>query len=642
MMKMKKTLLLLLGLLAQTALMAQSFDYPYVEQFGTPREINLGAPNTAEGTQLVPVGIDLWEGDENNTIHYGAIPPNSSSKPVLVFVHGYASNATVWFQGEDNMYADVYRDGYRSAFISLTPNRHMWTNGNMLANALARVANRYGVAKVVLVGWSKGGVDSDAAVTHFGGSSRVSQVFTLSTPHHGTAIAELANSVLLTFANIIFMQDNDATRCLQRGYMDYFRSVTDTRASVPFTTIGAWGNGPLNRLDLPQEYLHWNGGAKADGGNDGVVPYASSRRPRGTELFGGQRKEYYWWGGWYYTGPSQTELDHYEVTRGGLVWPYIKARLQSGARVADDATETPADYSPNAVVESRMQVLASRRGAQRLFVEEGAGRITLIAAFPESSSLRLRGAAGQEIALQPVSEERLGGQALKQVYTLEGLAPGQYELEGPKGFAAVALFERGASARLTRTDASRVYAPGQQVPFALDFADAQGLPLDAQVTGVALRSSTLEAQPAEGAQAEPFAFQAVSAGRFEAQWQAPREPGVYNITVTVQARGVQRTVVTSLAVAGEPSEQAQEGASLEIVSAYPNPVRGLLRLSVNAQQAGAKLSVFNIYGQQVAQFELPGEGLQEWSWDASQAKPGLYIIQLSDGASKVTKQVVVE
>ena len=45
----------------------------------------------------------------------------------------------------------------------------------MLSKMLDRVAAHYGVEKVILVGWSKGGVDCDAAMTHFGAHKRVSK-----------------------------------------------------------------------------------------------------------------------------------------------------------------------------------------------------------------------------------------------------------------------------------------------------------------------------------------------------------------------------------------------------------------------------------------------------------------------------------
>ncbi|MEL6562632.1 MAG: hypothetical protein AAFQ94_30970 [Bacteroidota bacterium] len=323
-----------------------------------PTEIYLNAPNFSEGTQIIPVGIDLYDGNEVNTIYYGRTPAGSSSKPVLIFVHGYASNAQVFFKGDDNMYADVYRDGYRSAYVSLTPNDDMWTNGPLLANMIGIIKSHYNNAPIVMIGWSKGGVDIDAALVHFGANNLVEEVFTLSTPHFGTSIAELANSVLLSLVNIIFMQNNDATLSLQRSYMSYFRSITDNNPNntVPYTTIGGWGNGPLNRLDIPQSILHGIDGPRRDGGNDGVVPYNSSIRPGAKELFDGQKKFYGFLGIPYYDGPNETELDHFEVTRGGKVWPFIKNELNNSNRsavFANAATET----NPNQFVSSSMQLI---------------------------------------------------------------------------------------------------------------------------------------------------------------------------------------------------------------------------------------------------------------------------------------------
>ena len=281
-MKVNRTFYTVLAVLClvSTFSYSQQYQNPAIENFGPPNEVNLGAPYPGEGIDLIPGGVDLYSGDDPNTIYYGLTPPGSANRPVLVFVHGYASKASVWYSGDDNMYNDVYNDGYRAAYVSLTPNKHVWTNGAMLSTIIDRVTQHYNVSSVTVVGWSKGGVDTDAALVHFGANSKVDQVFTLSSPHNGTYLAELANSWLLSLVNIIFMQNNDATRSLTRGNMAYFRSITDNNPNntVPYTTIGGWGNGPLARVDIPQGILHLNGGSKSSGGNDGVVPYRSSLR----------------------------------------------------------------------------------------------------------------------------------------------------------------------------------------------------------------------------------------------------------------------------------------------------------------------------------------------------------------------------
>lgn len=643
---MKKLLLTLCLLAFVFGSKAQSFDYPYIEDYGAPIERYLGAPDYSEGIALLPAGTDLWNGNEVNTIHYGRVPANSGSKPVLVFIHGYVSSAPVWFEGRDNMYADLYRDGYRSAYVSVGPNKHMWTNGNIIAKAVDKITSHYGVNKVVLVGWSKGGVDVDAALTHFGAHKKVSQAFTLSTPHNGTSIAELAHSVLLGLVNIIFMQDNDGTRALQRGYMDYFRSVTDPSPNnvTPFTTLGGWGNGPLNRLDIPQTILHGIDGPRRDGGNDGVVPYNSSRRPGGTELFSGQRKEYYWWGGWHYPGPSQTNLDHFEVTRG-ITWPYIKAAVQNNGNFSMPTKSVSDSYNPNTVVNSQMQILATTKGEQTLFIEPGVESVTLITGQKrENSKLSFTNAQGQSIRLTSASTELIGGKSVKNTYKLEGLTAGAYKLESDEAFVAVAMFDKGTEATLTRLENKRTYAPKDEINWSLELKDGNGKAInDALVTGVAIRTSTLEAAPVEGAEPMAVAFKQVD-GRYVATLKGNKQPGIYSITVTAKAKNATRTVVSSLAVTGEFKQDDAAGMGLNIEEVYPNPFRGQLniKMSLKGEEAAA-LSIYNIYGQLVEQFDLSGEaGATQMTWNAAGLEKGVYIIQLSDGSNKVSKKVILK
>ncbi len=636
--------LIVLTCVALRAQDLSGFDRPYVEDFGAPNEVWLGSPNFSEGTQIVPVGIDLWEGNDNNTIHYGAVPPGGNNAPVVVFVHGYAANAYVWFEGDDNMYADVYRDGYRSAFVSLTPNRHIWTNGNMLSNAIDRIRSNYGVNKVILVGWSKGGVDCDAALNHFGANTKVSQAFTLSTPHNGTSIAELANSVLLSLVNIIFMQDNDGTRSLQRGYMDYYRSITDSKSTntVPFTTLGGWGNGPLNRLDIPQAILHGIDGPRTDGGNDGVVPYRSSRRPGGTELFSGQRKEYYWWGGWHYPGPSQTNLDHFEVTRGGLVWPYFESRISNNNRLDIPTAVTPTDYLPNQVVSSQMQIVTALEGKRQILVAPNSKKVSLFIGQKGEQPISIYDNSGQRLSLTPTKSERLTKGGHKTEYVLENPKAGAYTIESNDAFVAIASFEGGATATLTRTDAKRVYDTNDNINLELDFTTESGQAIEGSVvSGVAVRTMDLAMNVIDE---DPVAISFIKnkEGRFVAQWKGVKKPGIYNLSVTAQGGQAQRTVTTSLAVVGQIKEELEQTGELSINAVYPNPSRGPLNIQLNATSA-SKLTVYNVYGQVVRVFDLSdASGVQQVTWDASSLEKGLYIIQLTDGDQRISKKVILK
>jgi len=639
-MKPNFTLLMTAMLLMASNLYAQ-FANPDIEDYGPPSEKYLGYPNTNEGTQLIPLGIDLWEGDEVNTIHYGQVPAKSSDKPVMVFVHGYASNAQVWFKGDDNMYWDVFKNGYRSAFVSLTPNRHMWTNGSMLATMIDKITEHYGVEKVVLVGWSKGGVDIDAALTHFNASNKVSQVFTLSTPHYGTGIAELANNILLSLVNIIFMQDNDATLCLQRGYMNYFRSLTDNHANndVDYVTLGGHGNDPLARLAVPQGYLYLAGGSKSSGGNDGVVPYQSTRRPGGLELYSGLKKKHFL-GIPYYTGPNETDLDHYEVTRGGLVWPYIQANIKSKARAAFQTTSLA--YNPNSSVSSSMQLITSSKGSGHFSVEENAGVVTLVLA-QKGNPKNLRINDGNGFDISPKSEITARNTEAVITYDLGNLNPGTYNIASSGQFAAAIITENGIEATLnTGLKDKLVYEQGEAVSLGLKLNSADGKVIDkALVTGTMTRTSDLNLNPIDE-NPHLVSFEKGENG-FHATIDKPLPSGVYNITVTAKGESFTKNVIASIAVTGSDELIKFEQENLRITT-YPNPFRGRLNIWLDVRNDNAELAIYNVFGQQVKKIKLEkieGRIQVEWSPDENTTE-GIYIIQLTDGSNKYTQKVILE
>lgn len=641
-MKTKFNLLLLVFLLSLKTANAQ-FDHPDIEDYGTANELNLGYPNTDEGVQLIPVGIDLWEGDDVNTIYYGQVPTDAQDKPVMVFVHGYATNASVWFKGNDNMYRDVYRDGYRSAFVSLTPNRHMWTNGQMLANMLDQIIAHYGNSEIVLVGWSKGAVDIDAALVHSGANTKVSQVFTLSAPHYGTGIAELANSVLLSLVNIIFMQNNDATVCLKRGYMNYFRSLTDDHANntVHYTTIGAWGNGPLNRLIIPQGYLYLAGGSKASGGNDGVVPYSSSRRPGGAELFGGQRKEYLLGFIPYYTGPDETNLDHFEITRGSKVWPHIKANLTTPYGVQS----TPAKYNPNATVTSNMQIITGNTGSTPFFVEENTGKVTVMISGKGGNQI-IRTETGSILQPKAQSSERLSGDILKTVYEFQPREKGKYSIESDQAFAALIMTDGGIEAHLNTglSNNKLVYESGETIQLALTLqAEHDTRVEEASVTGTMTRTADLQLNNTKDSP-RIISFTKQN-GKFMAEINENLPAGIYDIVVNARGSFFSKTVLTSIAVVGNAKQSATSAyATLSIDNIYPNPAKNRIRMQLEVKDNNSELVVYDMLGQKVKAFEIRDmKGKIELEWNTGKdVQPGLYILQLSHGNEKVTQKIMIE
>ncbi|MEQ6375954.1 hypothetical protein RZN25_03855 [Bacillaceae bacterium S4-13-56] len=271
---------------------------------------------------------------EPGTWYLGSQPSNYSiSNYPILFVHGLNSSASTWWDGND-MYSTAFDNGYNTAFVDLYPTNDMWDNGYLLSQRIRDIYNHF-EKKVVIVGHSKGGVDAQSAIVHYGASPYVEKVITLSTPHHGSELADLAYSSWAGWLAGILGSKSDATYSLQTGYMSYFRSVTDSHYNVdnvPFYTFGGrkWGSFGSS--------LYWGGlYLRSYGQNDGAVTVRSSRLPYATEikvgdwnhstikegsstfsLFEPYLKEHNYY---LYSGSNEQQLEDQEVSsfiRGGI------------------------------------------------------------------------------------------------------------------------------------------------------------------------------------------------------------------------------------------------------------------------------------------------------------------------------------
>ncbi|HDR7713901.1 esterase/lipase family protein [Bacillus cereus] len=230
-----------------------------------------------KGAILAPQPVQ----DEN--WYLGATPKNIDyNKFPIVFVHGLHGHASEWWGGNE-MYGRAYNEGFRTAFVSLSGESNNWNNGKQLANILEKIYNHFN-GKVNIVAHSKGGIDTQTALVHFGAHSYVNNVITLSTPFHGTALADLAYSAPAKWLMKLLGKLDPGTESLQTANMNHFRKITDfnqnTSKNTYYTAAGTdWGSAFS---------ASWFGGvylSKVGGPNDGQVSVSSAQLPYGNQLF---------------------------------------------------------------------------------------------------------------------------------------------------------------------------------------------------------------------------------------------------------------------------------------------------------------------------------------------------------------------
>lgn len=219
-------------------------------------------------------------------IFYGTTPPNlNPTAPVLLFVPGLNNVAQVFWEDND-MYQTAYNAGYQTAFIQLYDaggaSADMWNNGQLLAEKIAEISNHFGGKPITIIAYSKGGVDTQTALTYYGAWQYVDNVITLSSPHHGSQLADLAYSSGAGWLADLLGAQGDGTYAMQMGYMADYRSQTDTQPRAYYNdyyTLGgtSWGSAFSST---------WFGGVYLSqyGSNDGVVTTTSSSLPGGRQL----------------------------------------------------------------------------------------------------------------------------------------------------------------------------------------------------------------------------------------------------------------------------------------------------------------------------------------------------------------------
>jgi pimeloyl-ACP methyl ester carboxylesterase len=226
-------------------------------------------------------------------LFYGAIPAPAylppdvgKSTPLLVFVHGVGGTAMHWWNGND-MYEIAYWNGYRTAFINTD--------------------------KMYIIGHSKGGVDIQAAMLDPDTANLVKAVFTISSPNHGTELADWAfeHPDLSGPLNML----SPAVESLKTANMAEFRSLADPilkSYGIPFYfTAGVkYTDNPLTLItgSILRALVP---GPLRDDKNDGFVTVARTRLPDE-----------------YAADLGTLPFNHFATNSGSVTFPQILGRIQ--------------------------------------------------------------------------------------------------------------------------------------------------------------------------------------------------------------------------------------------------------------------------------------------------------------------------
>lgn len=478
------------------------------------------------------------------SICYGAVPPENPDGPVLVFVHGYGGVADNWwtitsYDELNDMYAMAYQDGYRTAFVSLggpdgSDTWSMWDNGQLLIWQLGVIERHYGVDTLDVVTHSKGGVDAQAAVAHYGGWRLVRHVFTLGTPHQGSELADLLYSDWAGWlAKLLDLQD-DATYTLQTGYMQFFRALTDPRVAaqdVIYYRAAGTDTGPqFSGLWLGGLYL------SLFGPNDGAVTVASTELPEAHTLF-------------------IQHYHHLNIFLGHTALPWIDAAL-NGDNPSRHRLYLPlvrANGTPEPP--SRPQVIMrggwlSGTVTETLPIESGAFKVTFDLMVPSdtvTATLTAPDAQPRLLEVVPPSGDWIFGQLWHLVYTEDNPVAGEwvFTISSPEesAYLLVAMIESPLEVVL-RGWPDGTMRPGDPLCLEAQASHPAGQPLVRRIEGRVTRA--LPGRP-------PGAPILLTANGDAVLARLPSHEGIYAVSATVTGETpdgtpFERSFVRSLAV----------------------------------------------------------------------------------------------
>lgn len=472
----------------------------------------------------------------------GATPSNlNPNYPVILFVQGLTANAGTWYKTND-MYQTAYNNGYQTAFVELYdsggPSKNMWDNGKLLADKIVEISKAFPGKKLVIVAHSKGGVDSQTALVHYGAYPYVSHVVTLGSPHHGSQLADLAYSDWAGWLAELIGYKTEGTYSMQTSYMNYFRSITDTHANASknkiytFAGDGWHDSGPI--------YLLGGLYLSKFGANDGVVTVASAHNPKGTMVK---------------IGPWDHKVVHNGTPMFPLIKPYLTATAGLAAEAEGSGQSAARATGPLDLVQPGSTLIRGGKhestAVERFLVEndvrsitfdwiadQPADRLELIAPNGEKRTIDVKVEQDQEMFKNGWHHTAVVTKPEQGEWTLQAQSkkPGAHLLTVQYDSAlsdSLKLTTKDKHKFRIETDGSGLSSNKLNVRYNVNFIPEQGTPGKKQI--------------------QSLKKQAVAGANNELDLTAAQEPGVYQTSVEVQgvtAQGVpfERSMLRSVYV----------------------------------------------------------------------------------------------
>lgn len=193
-----------------------------------------------------------------NQVLFGAVPPNSEDKPVILFVHGWGDNGYSWFSAKNDWYQKCYNEGFKTAFCFQSSYDAFQENGKVVAEMIRRTAKKFNTTNIIIIAHSKGGLDTEWALYNYGMIDSIKGVIAMASPFYGVPIIDLISNPILRFVieNIPILGTivkAGGTYQMTSPYVSTMRDMFDNHPKnnpQQFRCFGAYNH--LNQTQFPK------------------------------------------------------------------------------------------------------------------------------------------------------------------------------------------------------------------------------------------------------------------------------------------------------------------------------------------------------------------------------------------------------
>ncbi|WP_299431874.1 alpha/beta hydrolase [uncultured Aquimarina sp.] len=551
-----------------------------------------------------------------STIHYGVTPPNYNGK-VILFNHGYIDLNQTQFLFDNSFYKKTYNEGYQAVFVATTRGGGIWVNGELLAESIDIITERYNVPNVYVVAHSNGGKAAEAAMIEYGKKDKVEQVFALGTPYWGTYLADISQMPWLNWAWRLTGLNEGAVTSTTYYCRDVVRPYLDNNPNNEpdkFIVLGASGYFNGSNL-LARAAFTVTGGIllPIQGANDGVAPYRSTLRPGAEYVF---RKNDY-----------RAFFDHIDVSFGQFSWPYVKSYIQNRSQKNNQPFET--ETHDNFSTESNYYIIHSENEYDQIILDKNS-TFAVAEILHESPTADFKGFNKDQTQIKILKNHSEKGHK-----TVIPFSESNIQLKSDSRFAAFIKQNNGITMSLKHLIKNT--HPTLKVDLSSTQKDYELL-VNTEVRGVIIKTSEIDGTHLQN-DPEIISFDEKN-GSFYFDTK-DLEEGVYSLFLNSESKGNFKRSIISGFVVGDISKALSTNENVDIINETnrsmqitPNSVKDQAQLSLQGYDISEKLSliVYDITGKKIINFVVPVN--QNSQYDISEKlRPlsgGIYLLQVNN------------